>query len=71
MKQVIDTSFASSEHRRDAEFKFRNVSKIDAEVYFYLEENIPDIFILEEEKLYIPVSHIYFSCFVYRIFNVQ
>ncbi|EFN85831.1 Hydrocephalus-inducing protein [Harpegnathos saltator] len=45
-----------SEHRREAEFKFRNVSKVDAEVCFYLEENIPDIFILEEEKLHIPAG---------------
>ncbi|XP_014477569.1 PREDICTED: hydrocephalus-inducing protein homolog [Dinoponera quadriceps] len=45
-----------SEHRRDTEFKFCNTSKIDAEVCFYLKENIPDIFILKEEKLYIPAE---------------
>lgn len=66
MKHVINVLSANSEHRREAEFKFRNISKIDAEVYFYLEKNIPDIFILEKEKLYIPVSHVYF---LHGVFN--
>ncbi|XP_011690792.1 PREDICTED: hydrocephalus-inducing protein-like [Wasmannia auropunctata] len=45
-----------SAHRREAKFKFCNVSKVNAEVFFSLEENNPDIFIIEPEKLYIQAG---------------
>ncbi|XP_071646481.1 uncharacterized protein [Temnothorax longispinosus] len=42
-------------HRREAKFKFCNVSKVNAEVSFSLQENNPDIFIIEPERLYIQI----------------
>jgi len=49
--------FSNSAHRREAKFKFCNVSKVDAEVSFFLQENNPDIFIIEPEKLYIQICY--------------
>ncbi|XP_011879967.1 PREDICTED: hydrocephalus-inducing protein-like [Vollenhovia emeryi] len=45
-----------SAHRREVTFKFCNVSKVDAQVSFSLQENNSDIFIIEPEKLYIQIS---------------
>lgn len=47
----------NSVHRRKANFKFRNISEVDAQVYFYLQENMPDIFIVEPDNLYIQVYY--------------
>ncbi|XP_072764383.1 hydrocephalus-inducing protein homolog [Anoplolepis gracilipes] len=45
-----------SAHRREAELKFCNISKVDAKVSFFLQENNPDIFIIEQEELYIQAG---------------
>ncbi|XP_018307393.1 hydrocephalus-inducing protein homolog [Mycetomoellerius zeteki] len=45
-----------SAHRREAKLKFCNVSKVDVEVSFTLQENNPDIFIIEPEKFYIQAG---------------
>ncbi|KAM0731376.1 Hydrocephalus-inducing protein [Formica fusca] len=45
-----------SAHRREGELKFCNISKVDAKVSFFLQENNPDIFIIEPEKLYIQAG---------------
>lgn len=60
----------NSAHRREGELKFCNISKVDAKVSFFLQENNPDIFIMEPEELYIQVLFFYILfCNVYNVFN--
>jgi len=62
--------FTNSVHRREAKLKFCNVSKVDAEVFFSLQENNSDIFIIEPEKLFIPVFAI-IPFKIYLLLNMQ
>lgn len=49
----------NSAHRREGELKFCNISKVGAKVSFFLQENSPDIFIIDPEELYIEVLFFY------------